>query len=184
MNEHVKPYEAKMKKAIDALQNEFGTIRAGRANPGVLDKIAVDYYGAPTPINQMAAVSVSEARTLVIQPWDKSTLKAIEKAILASDIGINPNNDGSVIRITFPPLTEERRKELCKTVAKYGEESKVAVRGVRRDANDKFKVLKKNGDVTEDDLKILEKEIQDLTDKFCKEIDNIMNAKSKEIMEI
>jgi len=184
MSPHVKPYEEKMKKTLDVLSKEFAAIRAGRANPAVLDKITVDYYGAPTPINQMAAVSVAEARVLVVQPWDRSTLKAIEKAIQASDIGINPNNDGSVIRIPFPPLTEERRKELCKGISKTTEESKVAIRSIRRDANEKFKAMKKSSEITEDDLKNLEKEIQDLTDKFCKEADTMGTAKEKEIMEI
>ena len=160
------------------------SIRAGRANPSVLDKIRVDYYGTPTQINQMAAVSVSEARILVIQPWDKTTLKSIEKAILASDLGINPQNDGSTIRIVFPPLTEERRKELGKQILKYGEEAKVAIRSIRRDGMEKFKAMKKAGDITEDDLKAYEKDIQDLTDKYCKNIDTASELKKKEIMEL
>ena len=144
----------------------------------------VDYYGVPTPINQMAAVSVSEARILVITPWDKSTLKAIERAIQSSDIGINPQNDGSALRIVFPPLTEERRREIAKSIAKQGEEAKVAVRAIRRDANDRFKQLKKSSEISEDDQKVYEKKIQDVTDKYCKEIDTITAAKEKEIMEI
>ena len=155
-----------MTKSLNALGNEFASIRAGRANPGVLDKVMVDYYGAPTPVNQMAAVSVSEARILVIQPWDKSTLKLIEKAIQASDIGIQPVNDGNVIRLAFPQLTEDRRKELCKSIKKYGEECKVTVRSIRRDTMEKYKAMKKNSEITEDDLKDCEKKVQDLTDKM------------------
>ena len=184
MNENYKFITEKMDKVIHNLQNEFSSIRAGRANPAVLDKIHVDYYGTPTQINQMAAVSVSESRILVIQPWDMSTINSIYKAILASDLGINPNNDGRVIRIVFPPLTEERRKELVKNIMKYGEEAKVAVRNVRRDAIDKFKLQKKNSEITEDDLKDSEKDLQNLTDKYCKDIDNLMKTKEKEIMEI
>ncbi|MBQ5320460.1 MAG: ribosome recycling factor [Oscillospiraceae bacterium] len=180
----LKPYEEKMNNTISNLRLELASIRAGRANPSVLDKIVVEYYGVPTPINQMAAVTVAEARILNIQPWDASTLKAIEKAIQASDIGINPNNDGKSIRIVFPPLTEERRKELVKNIAKYQEEAKVAIRNIRRDALDNFKNLKKNGELTEDDLKNMEKKTQDLTDKFCKNVDDISAAKEKEIMEI
>lgn len=180
----LKLHEDKMKKVISNLTSEYSAIRAGRANPAVLDKICVDYYGAPTPINQMAAVSVAEARILTIQPWDASTLNAIEKAIQTSDIGINPNNDGKVIRIIFPQLTEERRREIVKSISKYCEDAKVAVRNIRRDALDKFKAMKKNSEITEDDLKLMEKQTQDLTDKFCKEIDTISAAKEKEIMEI
>jgi ribosome recycling factor len=180
----LKTYEEKMNNTIANLRSELASIRAGRANPSVLDKIMVEYYGVPTPINQMAAVTVAEARILNIQPWDASTLKAIEKAILTSDIGINPNNDGKSIRIVFPPLTEERRKELVKSIAKYQEEAKVAVRNIRRDALDNFKNLKKNGELTEDVLKNMEKKTQDLTDKFCKNVDDIAAAKEKEIMEI
>lgn len=176
--------EEKMNKSIAALEHEYTSIRAGRANPSVLDKISVDYYGVPTKINQMAAVSVSEARMLVIQPWDMTTLKAIEKAIQTSDLGINPTNDGKVIRIAFPPLTEERRKELVKDVHKIAEESKVAIRSIRRDANEKLKAMKKDSSITEDDLKDGEKEIQNLTDKFCKKADEIAKAKENEIMEI
>lgn len=184
MKEQYKPFEEKMQKSVNALEKELVTIRAGRANPAVLDKVVVDYYGAPTPINQMAAVSVSDARILVIQPWDMSSLKAIEKAILASDIGINPTNDGRVIRIAFPQLTEERRKELTKQISKYGEEGKVAIRSIRRDGIDKFKTMKKNSEITEDDLKEAEKDFQNLTDKYCKLVDEVIVKKQKEIMEI
>ncbi len=174
----------KMNKTIDALVREYGTIRAGRANPSVLDRIQVDYYGAPTPINQMAAVSVPEPRTILITPWDKSTLRDIEKAILTSDLGLNPQNDGTALRLSFPPLTEERRKELVKGISKYGEESKVAIRSIRRDALEKLKDMKKKSEITEDDFKGAEKRMQDITDKFCKEIDDIAAKKEKEIMEI
>ncbi len=174
----------KMEKTMKVLAADFAAIRAGRANPAVLDRIAVDYYGTPTPIQQMAAVSVSDARVLVIQPWDKSSLKAIEKAIQASDLGINPSNDGSVIRLTFPQLTEERRKELSKEIKKLGEESKVAVRAIRRDANDKIKNMKKNGDLTEDDVKEFDKDIQKLTDKYVANIDDAVAVKEKEIMTV
>ncbi len=174
----------KMEKTLKVLGSDFAAIRAGRANPAVLDRITVDYYGTPTPINQMAAVSVSDARVLVIQPWDKSSLKAIEKAIQASDLGINPTNDGSVIRLTFPQLTEERRKDLCKDIKKLGEDAKVAVRSIRRDANDKIKNMKKEGELTEDDVKIFDKDIQKLTDKYTDLIDNEVSAKEKEILSI
>ena len=184
MNERLKHYNEKMEKTIRVLENEYSAIRAGRANPAVLDKITVDYYGTPTQIQAMAAISVSEARILVIQPWDKSTLRPIEKAIQASDIGINPTNDGTVIRIVFPPLTEERRKELTKQVAKLCEEAKVAIRNVRREANDKTKAIKKDGDMTEDEVKASDKLVQDLTDKFIKEVDVISAEKDKEIMAI
>ncbi len=184
MKELLNTTKEKMNKSLNALNNEYASIRAGRANPSVLDKIAVDYYGAPTPVNQMAAVSVAEARILVIQPWDVSSLKAIEKAILASDIGINPTNDGKSIRLVFPQLTEDRRKELCKTIKKYGEECKVTVRSIRRDTMEKFKAMKKNSEITEDDLKDCEKKVQDLTDKFCGEVDKAVADKEKEIMSI
>lgn len=174
----------KMTKSLAALDKELATIRAGRANPAILDKIQVDYYGSPTPVNQMASVAVSEARILVIQPWDKSCLKLIEKAIQASDIGINPTNDGSVLRLAFPQLTEERRKELCKSVKKMGEDSKIAIRSIRRDTMDKLKTMKKNSEITEDDLKDCEKKVQDLTDKFCAEADQAVAAKEKEIMTV
>lgn len=174
----------KMSKTVSVLQGEYGSIRAGRANPGVLDKIQVDYYGVPTPINQMAAISVTEARILVIQPWDKSTLTPIYKAILASDIGINPQNDGNVIRLTFPPLTEDRRKEIVKDVKKMAEESKVAVRSIRRDSIDKIKKMQKASEITEDDLKDGEDKLQTITDDFVKEIDNLASAKEKEVMSV
>ena len=177
-------YSVKMEKVLKNLHNEFASIRAGRANPAVLDRISVDYYGVPTPVHQMAAISVAEARILVIQPWDVSTLTPIYKAILASDLGINPTNDGKVIRIVFPALTEERRKELVKTLSKYGEEAKVAVRNIRRDAMDDFKKMKKNSEITEDDLKSAEKDIQNLTDKYCKKVDEKVKEKEAEIMEI
>lgn len=184
MKEQLKKAEEKMQKSLTALDKEFGAIRAGRANPAILDKITVEYYGTPTPINQMAAISVPEARTLLIQPWDVSTLKSIEKAILASDLGINPNNDGKVIRLNFPPLTEERRKELAKDIHKMGEECKVAVRSIRRDTMEKLKAMKKNGELTEDDLKDGEKDTQKLTDKYVKDIDGMTEKKVKEIMEL
>ncbi|MBR6567956.1 MAG: ribosome recycling factor [Clostridia bacterium] len=176
--------KTKMGKTINALVSEYGTIRAGRANPQILDKVTVDYYGTPTPINQLASVSATEARVLTIQPWDKSVLKGIEKAIQTSDIGINPQNDGSVIRLTFPPLTEDRRKEIVKDIQKMAENSKVAARSVRRDCLEKLKAMKKASEITEDDLKDGEKEIQKITDSFIKEIDEISAAKQKEIMEI
>lgn len=176
--------EEKMEKTIAALERDFGTVRAGRANPSVLDRVTVDYYGAPTPINQMAAVSVPEPRLLQIQPWDASTLKDIEKAINMSDIGINPSNDGRVIRLTFPPLTEERRRELAKDIRKMAEDSKVAIRSIRRDAIEKIKDLRKSGEITEDDQSAGEKDVQDLTDRFCKEIERKSDKKEKEIMEI
>jgi len=184
MNELIKNTEEKMNKTIGVLEQNYKTIRAGRANASVLDRITVDYYGAPTPIQQMAAVSVPEPRVLMIQPWDASTLKTIEKAILTSDIGINPQNDGRVIRLSFPPLTEERRKEIVKEVKKVAEDSKVAVRNTRRDAIEKLKALKKANTVTEDDVTNGEKKIQNLTDKFCKEIDELAALKEKEILEI
>ncbi len=176
--------EEKMEKSIAALERDFGTVRAGRANPSVLDRVSVDYYGAPTPINQMAAISVPEPRLLQIQPWDASTLKDIEKAINASDIGINPQNDGRVIRLAFPPLTEERRRELAKDIRRMAEDSKVAVRSIRRDAIEKIKALRKSNQITEDDQAVGEKDVQELTDKFCKEIDTRTDKKEKEIMEI
>ena len=176
--------EEHMNKTVSVLQEDYAAVRAGRANPAILDKVMVDYYGAPTALNQLAAVSVSEARVLTIQPWDGSVLKAIEKAIQTSDIGINPQNDGKVIRLTFPQLTEERRKELAKEISKMAEESKIAVRNIRRDAMDKLKTMKKNSELTEDDLNKAEKKTQELTDRFCKEIDAIQTKKNKEIMEI
>lgn len=173
-----------MTKTISVLQQEYAAIRAGRANPALLDKIMVPYYDVPTPIGQVASIAVTEARTLLVTPWDRSVVKAVEKAIQASDLGINPQNDGTAIRLVFPPLTEERRKELGKQIAKMGEESKVAIRSIRRDANDKLKTMKKNSELSEDTIKDLEKEIQDVTEKFCKEIDGISAAKEKEIMEV
>ncbi len=174
----------KMKKSINHMLDEFAAIRAGRANPSVLDKVKIDYYGAPTPISQVAAVSVAEARILVITPWDKSTLKMIEKAIQASDIGINPQNDGQALRLIFPQLTEDRRKEIVKDIKKLGEESKVAVRSARRDAIDKIKAMKKSGELTEDDVKNGEEKIQKITDKNVKEIDERVAEKEKEILSL
>ena len=176
-------YEEKMKKTLVALDNEYNTIRAGRANPHILDRITVDYYGAPTPLNQVGNITIPEARLIQIQPWDTTLLKAIEKAINTSDIGINPNNDGKVIRLVFPELTEERRKALTKDVKKKGEDAKVAVRNVRRDGNDFLKKLGKE-DVSEDEIKELEDQLQKLTDKFGKDIDKLVEAKSKEIMTV
>ena len=176
--------EEKMQKTVKLLSQEYSELRAGRANANVLDKIRVDYYGTPTPINQMAAVSVSEARILTIQPWDKSTIQAIEKAIQASDIGINPQNDGVVIRLIFPQLTEERRKELSKDVRNMAESSRVAIRSIRRDAIEKAKKMEKASEITEDDLEDLEEEIQDLTDKYIKQIDEAAKEKEQEIMTV
>ena len=184
MNELIKNTEEKMIKTLGVLDREYKSIRAGRANVSVLDRITVDYYGAPTPIQQMAAVSVPEPRILMIQPWDATTLKDIEKAILVSDIGINPQNDGRVIRLSFPPLTEERRKEIVKDVKKTAEDNKVAIRNTRRDALEKLKGLKKSNAITEDDEANGEKKIQNLTDKYCKEIDELAALKEKEILEI
>lgn len=184
MSSYTKPYEEKMNGVINHLNKELSAIRAGRANPAVLDKIMVDYYGSPTPINQLAAVAVAEARILTITPWDATVMKSIEKAILESDLGLNPANDGRVMRLSFPAPTEERRRQLTKEVAKLGEESKVATRNIRRDAIDKFKSMKKASEITEDDQKELENEIQKLTDKFGKEIDKLCEAKNQEIMEI
>ena len=176
--------EENMKKTLNALSKEYIAIRAGRANPAVLDKVLVDYYGVPTPINQIAAVSVTEARTLLIQPWDGSILKEIEKAIQTSDLGINPQNDGKFIRIIFPALTEDRRREIGKNVAKLAEEAKISVRSTRRDSIETLKKMKKEAEITEDDLKQAEKHVQDLTDSFCKKIDNMSDEKQKEIMSI
>ncbi|MBP3379063.1 MAG: ribosome recycling factor [Clostridia bacterium] len=179
-----KEYEGRMKKTIDVYKDSLSTIRAGRASTAVISKITVDYYGVPTAITQMAEVKVTDPKTLAIQPWDASTLKSIEKAILASDVGINPQNDGKVIRMVFPQLTEERRRDLKKNIAKMSEDAKVAIRNIRRDANDKSKAMKKNSEMTEDEQKQSDKTIQDLTDKFIKEIETITAAKEKEIMEI
>ncbi len=178
----VKEFEVKMKKSIDAYNHELSSIRVGKANASVLDNITVDYFGAPTAINQMAQISASDARTLVISPWDASSLKLIDKAIQASDLGIMPQNDGKQLRLSFPPLTEERRKELTKQTSKLGEEAKVAIRNIRREAVDKCKDMKKKSEMTEDEQKASEKNVQDLTDKYIKEIDKITDTKSKEIM--
>lgn len=176
--------EHKMNRTIDHLAEDYAAIRAGRANPAVLDKIMVNYYDTPTPINQLAAVSVSEARVLTIQPWDASVLRGIEKAIQTSDLGVNPQNDGRIIRLVFPPLNEERRRDLVKDISKMAEEAKIAIRAVRRDAIEKLKEMKKTGDITEDDLKQAEKKTQDLTDKFVKNVEECFSKKEKEIMEI
>jgi ribosome recycling factor len=184
MNQVFQHAEEKMTKTVNSLLSEYASIRAGRANASVLDRITVDYYGAATPVNQLAAISVPEPRTLLIQPWDKSSMKSIEKAIQTSDIGLNPQNDGICIRLLFPPLTEERRRDLVKNVYKYNEEAKVAVRSIRRDAIEKLKDMKKKTEITEDDLKGAEKKMQDLTDKFSKEIDELATKKEKEIMDI
>ena len=183
MDARLQQYEDKMRKAIEYLEGDYNTIRAGRANPHVLDKIRVDYYGTPTPVQQVGNVTVPEARIIQIAPWEKSLIKPIEKAILTSDIGINPSNDGSVIRLVFPELTEERRKDLVKEVKKKAEESKVAIRNIRRDGNDAFKKLAKT-EVSEDEIKQLEEKLQKLTDKFIKDIDALMETKSKEIMTV
>ena len=179
-----KDFEAKMKKTIASYTENLSTIRAGRANPDVLKKVSVDYYGSPTPIASIAEIKVADARTIVITAWDKSAMKGIEKAILTSDIGINPQNDGSCIRLNFPPTTEERRRERAKQISKMGEDAKVAIRNIRRDANDKIKAMKKDSEMTEDEAKQSDKLIQDLTDKYIKEIDTITASKTKEIMEI
>lgn len=184
MQDELKVYEGKMEKTLDVLLDEFGSIRAGRANPHVLDRIKVDYYGTPTPIQQVGNINVPEARMIVIQPWEKSLLKSIEKAILTSDLGINPTNDGSVIRLVFPELTEERRKDLAKDVKKKGEAGKVAVRNIRRDANESLKKMEKNGDISEDDLKDGNDKIQKLTDKMIDKIDKAVETKTKEIMTV
>ena len=184
MKEQLKKAEERMNRRLDHLSTEYAEIRAGRANPAVLDKVKVDYYGAPTPVNQLAAVSVTEARTLTIQPWDASILRQIEKAIQKSDIGINPMNDGKIIRLQFPPLTEDRRKEIVKDVQKLAEETKVQVRNVRRDTIEKLKAMKKSGELTEDDLKLAEKKTQELTDKFTKKGDSVSADKQKEILEL
>lgn len=183
MNEKLQVYEGKMKKTLANLEDELGTIRAGRANPNVLNRIMVDYYGTPTPIQQVANVAVPEPRMIQIQPWEKTMLKVIEKAIQVSDLGINPTNDGSCIRLVFPELTEERRKDLVKDVKKKGEAAKVAVRNIRRDGNDAFKKLK-GSDISEDEIKDMGEELQKVTDKFIKEIDKTVDAKSKEVMTV
>ena len=183
MNERLKTFEEKMKKTIGNLDGELSAIRAGRANPHVLDKIMVDYYGTPTPIQQVANVSVPEPRMIQIQPWEKSMVKVIEKAIMVSELGINPTNDGSAIRLIFPELTEERRKELVKDVKKKGEAAKVAIRNIRRDGNDAFKKLK-GSEVSEDEIKDLEEQLQKVTDKYIKEVDKAVDSKSKEVMTV
>ena len=184
MNPKCEQYKVKMEKTIEVMKHEFNTIRAGRANVAVLDKITVDYYGAPTPIQQIASVSTPEPRMLAIQPWDASALKLIEKAILASDLGINPTNDGKIVRLLFPQLTEERRRDLTKEVKNMAEGGKVAIRNIRRDAIDHFKKAQKASEITEDELKSLEKDIQDLTDKYVKEVDVESGKKEKELMEL
>ena len=184
MKEMNQPYDAKMQKTIEVVMSDFAGVRAGRANAGVLDKITVEYYGTETPIHQVASISTPDPRTLVIQPWDGTLLKAVEKALLASDLGINPQNDGKVIRLIFPQLTEERRKELTKQVKKYGEGGKVAIRNIRRDAMEKFKAMKKKSEITEEDLKELEEDLQKLTDKRCKEIDDLTAKKEAELMAV
>lgn len=183
MDERLKTYDEKMKKAVDYLASDYAAIRAGRANPHVLDKIKVDYYGTPTPIQQVGNISVPEARMIQIAPWEKTLIRDIEKAIMASDVGITPSNDGVVIRLVFPELTEERRKDLVKEVKKKGEEAKIAVRNVRRDGNDTFKKLAK-AEVSEDEIKQLEDKLQKVTDKYIKEIDSMIDGKSKEIMTV
>ncbi|MBO5237541.1 MAG: ribosome recycling factor [Lachnospiraceae bacterium] len=180
----LKQYEEKMDKSLDSLLNEFSSIRAGRANPHVLDKIRVDYYGQPTPLQQVANISVPEPRTLMIQPWEASLIKEIEKAIMCSDLGITPNNDGKAIRLNFPELTEDRRKEMAKDVKKKGENSKVAIRNIRRDANDVFKKQNKASEISDDELKDLEDKVQKLTDKFIDKIDKAVDEKTKEIMTV
>lgn len=184
MKEQYQICESKMEKTIEALNKEYSSLRAGRANPNLLDKITIDYYGAKTNINQIAAISVSEARVLVIQPWDKSCLNLIEKAIQTSDLGINPSNDGNIIRLVFPALTEERRKELSKQVSKFAQDAKVSIRSIRRDTIETFKKMKKNSEITEDDLQDAEDDIQTITDKFTKKIEAMVKDKEKEIMSI
>ena len=184
LKDEYKVYEEKMKKSIESVANDFAAVRAGRANASVLNRIHVDYYGTPTPIQQIASVGSPDPRTLVITPWDASALKAIEKAILESDLGINPQNDGKAIRLSFPQLTEERRKELVKQIHKYAENGKVAVRNIRRDAMDNFKKQQKASEITEDELKMAEKDLQKLTDDSCKEIDKILDNKEKELMSV
>ena len=184
MSDIIHDYDAKMQKTVDVVVSDFASVRAGRANTGVLDRIAVEYYGTETPIHQVASISTPDPRTLVIQPWDATLLKAIEKAILISELGINPQNDGKVIRLNFPQLTEERRKELTKQVKKYGENGKVAVRNIRRDAMDKLKAMEKKSEITEDDLKEYEKDLQKVTDKRIKEIDDLTAKKEAELMAV
>ncbi len=184
MKSEFKAYEEKMKKSIDSVVKDFDSVRAGRANAGVLNRINVDYYGTPTPIQQIASISSPDARTLVIAPWDATAVRSIEKAIQESDLGINPTNDGKSLRLVFPQLTEERRKELVKQIHKYTENGKVAVRNVRRDAVDHFKKLQKASEITEDELKAAEKELQKLTDDSCKQLDTLLANKEKELMSV
>ncbi|QNL45492.1 ribosome recycling factor [Oscillibacter hominis] len=184
LKEEYKVYEEKMKKSIESVSADFASVRAGRANAAVLDRISVDYYGTPTPIQQIASIASPDPRSLVIQPWDASAVKAIEKAIQNSDLGINPQNDGKSIRLNFPQLTEERRKELVKQIHKYSEGGKVAVRNIRRDAMDHFKKLEKSSEITEDEMKQVEKDLQKLTDDSCKEIDRLLEKKEKELMAV
>lgn len=184
MDNRYEVYENKMQKSIRALNDEYNTIRAGRANPHILDRIVVDYYGVPTPLQQVGNITVPEARMIQIQPWDASIVKDIEKALMASDIGITPNNDGKVIRLIFPELTEERRKELTKEVKKKGEDTKVAIRNIRREALEHFKKAEKNGDISEDDLRDVEEDIQKLTDKYINEVDKHIEQKSKDILSV
>ena len=178
------PYSEKMDKTLEVLKTQFASVRAGRANAGVLDQVTVEYYGTPTPINQVGTIKSPDPRTLVIEPWDKGLLKEIEKAIQMSDVGINPQNDGKLIRMVFPQLTEERRKELTKQIKKYGEDSKVAVRNIRRDAMDAIKNLKKKSEITEDDQKVAEKDLQKVTDDYVKKVDDLCAKKEKELMEL
>lgn len=184
MDERLEVYESKMSKSLENLYGEFNSVRAGRANPHILDRIVVDYYGAPTPLQQVANVSVPEPRMIQIQPWEASLLKEIEKAIMIADIGLNPTNDGKVIRLVFPELTEDRRKELAKDVKKLGEDAKVAIRNIRRDANDSFKKLAKEEDVSEDEIRGLEADVQKLTDKYVADIDSAVEKKTKEILTV
>lgn len=184
MKKEYEVYDSKMKKTISAFGGNLDTVRAGRANSAVLSKVTVDYYGVATPIEQIGNITTPDPKTLVIQPWDATVLKEVEKAILKSDIGITPNNDGKIIRLSFPPLTEERRKELVKLVHKYAEEAKIAIRSIRRDAMEDFKAKKKNSEITEDDLKGIEKDIQSMTDDYVKEIDSISKDKEKEVLEV
>ena len=184
LKDEYKVYEEKMKKSIESVVNDFNSVRAGRANVAVLNRISVDYYGTPTPIQQIAAVATPDPRTLMITPWDATTLRAIEKAILESDLGINPQNDGKAIRLAFPQLTEERRKELVKQIHKYTEGGKVAIRNIRRDAMENFKKQQKNSEITEDEMKMVEKDLQKLTDDSCKELDKLLENKEKELMSV
>ncbi|MBE7030915.1 MAG: ribosome recycling factor [Ruminococcaceae bacterium] len=183
-NARYEQFETKMKKSVSVMEADLAAVRAGRANPAILDKVTVEYYGVPSPLTQIASVSVPDARTIMIQPWDASILGEVEKAILKSDIGITPNNDGKALRLNFPPLTEERRKELVKQVQKRAEDGKVAIRSIRRDALEFFKAQKKNSEITEDDLKVIEKDVQDLTDRYVKEVEAVASKKEKEILEV